>query len=194
MWEKISVKTSSGEGVEKVTAVLLRNGITGMEIVDSAERVRDLKSIVGSWDYADESLLIDDDMTYVVFYIAREDSSEEKLCKIKSELKRSCDVEILRELTDDIWQDEWKKHFKPMKIGNVVIVPVWEDYKASSSEIIFTIDPGAAFGTGQHESTKLCVIALQKFINKVRHVLALFVHFFDGFFRKRVQLFLRFLG
>ena len=166
MWEKISVKTSPGEGIENVTAVLLANGITGMEIVDSTERLRDLKSIVSSWDYADENLLVDDGVTNVVFYIAKGDDSEKNLCKIESELEQLGDVEVIRELSDESWQDEWKKHFKPMKIGNVVIVPVWEEYKANKKETVFLLDPGAAFGTGQHESTELCVIALQKFIKK----------------------------
>ena len=166
MWEKISVKTTSGEGIENVTAVLLSNGITGMEIIDPAERVRDLTAHVSTWDYADEHLLASDDKVYVDFYIAKGEGREEKLDKISSELKQIGYAEISRGFSDESeWLDEWKKHFRPIKIGDVVIVPEWEDYRAKTNETVFVIDPGGAFGTGQHESTKLCVIALQEFIS-----------------------------
>ena len=165
MWERISIKTTSGEGVENITAILVNNRIVGMEIIDGDERVRDLKSIVGTWDYAEESLLTSDSAAYVVFYVAKEDGSEELLHKIESDLKTIGRVEIDRTCADgNDWQDEWKKHFKLIKVGDVVIVPEWEDYKAKSHEMVFRIDPGAAFGTGQHESTKLCVHAIQEFV------------------------------
>lgn len=173
MWEKILIKTISGECVEIVTAVLIDNGIAGMEIVDAAERVKDLKSIIGSWDYAEESLLtINTDEIYVVFYIETCDGCEETLYKIESELKQFGEIELRREKTDGSeWLNEWKKYFKPIKIKDVVIVPVWEDYEAKNHETVFKIDPGAAFGTGQHESTMLCVHALQEFVKKDNIVL-----------------------
>ena len=156
MWEKICVKTLLSEGVEKISAVLINNGITGMEIVDSAERVRDLKSVTGTWDYADESLLKNDGKTFVYFYVAKEEGYEKLIGKIESELKRVVEVEIERERFDESeWADEWKKHFKPIKIGDVVIVPEWEEFETCPQDIIFRIDPGVAFGTGQHESTRL---------------------------------------
>ena len=165
MWHKISIKTMPGEGVENVTAVLISNGIVGMEVVDSAERVRDIKSIAGTWDYADENLLISDDKAFVVFYVAKEEGCEKLLSKIESELKQHGGTEIdCTNVDESEWQDEWKKHFKPTKIGDVVIVPVWEDYEAKKKDVVFMIDPGAAFGTGQHESTRLCVFAMQEFV------------------------------
>ena len=165
MWDKIIVESDSREGIENIAAVLVNNGIAGMEIIDSAERLSDLSSIVGSWDYADEHLLIDDNKMCVVFYLAKADGNDKVLGKIESELRMYCGVTILREKTDESkWSNEWKKHFKPIKIGNVVIVPKWEAYKASSDETVFMLDPGAAFGTGQHESTRLCVQALQEFV------------------------------
>ena len=166
MWEKITIKTTSGEGVENVIAILLENGIIGLEIIDGAQRVRDLKSVVSTWDYADENLLISDGSAYVVFYVDKNDDNEKKLSKIESDLNQLGKVKILREDMDEIWLDEWKKHFKPIKIGDVVIVPVWEEYEACDNETVFIIDPGTAFGTGQHESTKLCVMALQEFVKK----------------------------
>ena len=75
-------------------------------------------------------------------------------------------LEIRTENTnDENWLHEWKKHFKPMHVGTITVVPEWEDYiPKSSREIIFKIDPGSAFGTGQHQTTQLCITTLQKWI------------------------------
>ncbi|MBN2693162.1 50S ribosomal protein L11 methyltransferase [bacterium] len=60
------------------------------------------------------------------------------------------------------WQDEWKKHFKPIKIGSQVIVkPEWEEYTPINDEIIVLINPDMAFGTGHHETTALAIETLQ---------------------------------
>ena len=167
MYEKISIKTTSGLGVESVIAVLVSNGITGMEIIDSKERVSDLKSLAGTWDYADESLLECSEEASVVFYIEKADDRKKMLGKIESELKQLNGIKIERELEDaDKWQNEWKKHFKQTKIGKIVIVPEWTEYIAERGETVFRIDPGAAFGTGQHESTKLCIYALQEYVKR----------------------------
>ena len=165
MWDKIIVKSATADGIESIAAILINNGIVGMEIVDDDERVKDLKSMVSTWDYADESLLTSKGKAYVVFYVAKEDDSDKLIGKIESELKQIGGVDILREKTDESeWMNEWKKHFKPIKIGKIVIVPDWEAYEAKYNETVFRIDPGAAFGTGQHESTNLCVFALQEFV------------------------------
>lgn len=61
------------------------------------------------------------------------------------------------------WAEEWKKYFKPVPVGkNLVVVPSWENYQPASNEIIIKIDPGAAFGTGTHETTRLCLEALEE--------------------------------
>ena len=165
MWEKITVKARTSEDIESITAVLISCGIVGMEIIDHAERVRDLNNLISAWDYADESLLEPSTEKNIVFYIAKEDGCEEQERKIKSELKKVDCFEIIRECEYDCqWLNEWKKYFKPIKIGNVTIVPEWEKYEPKKNETIFRIDPGAAFGTGQHESTKLSILALQEYV------------------------------
>ena len=167
MWEKIIVRATSSATIENITAVLISNGIAGMEIVDAAERVRYLETIASKWDYADDSLLVNDGLMYVVYYLARDEGYEEKLCKIGSELRQLDGVEVTHgQMDDNKWQDEWKKHFKPIKIGEIVIVPEWEEYEKKTNETVFRIDPGAAFGTGQHESTMLSVLALTKFVKE----------------------------
>ena len=60
------------------------------------------------------------------------------------------------------WAEGWKQYFKPRKVGRrIVVAPTWEAYTPSGDEIVVRIDPGMAFGTGQHETTTLCVQALE---------------------------------
>lgn len=163
MWEKYSVRTTQGEGVEIVTAALLGQGITGMEIIDKDEMARDLKALAKNWDYADESLAAGagpGGEACVVFYLPKEDAGLlEKICRALGEQGHA--VEPSGFLDEADWLNEWKKHFKPLKIGKIVIVPEWEEYVPAGHETVVRLNPGGAFGTGQHESTELCVRALQ---------------------------------
>jgi ribosomal protein L11 methyltransferase len=71
----------------------------------------------------------------------------------------------LAEISDDEWAHSWKKYWHPQKISEkVVICPSWEEYKTVDEEIIINLDPGSAFGTGTHPTTRLCVQALEKVI------------------------------
>ncbi len=66
------------------------------------------------------------------------------------------------EITDCGWAETWKEHFKPARLGRrITVKPSWEPYAASSGEVVLTIDPGQAFGTGTHETTKLCLRFLE---------------------------------
>lgn len=62
----------------------------------------------------------------------------------------------------DAWRDGWRAHFKPLRVGErIVIRPSWEAYAAQPDDVVLTLDPGGAFGTGTHESTQLVLQALQ---------------------------------
>jgi len=68
------------------------------------------------------------------------------------------------ELPDQDWLTEWKKHWQPVEVGRLVIAPSWFLSEPSSSdEIVIRIDPGMAFGTGTHETTRLCLKAIDKY-------------------------------
>lgn len=72
----------------------------------------------------------------------------------------------LLEISDDEWAHSWKQYWHPQKISKkVVICPSWEEYKEKDEEIIINLDPGSAFGTGTHPTTRLCVQALEKIIS-----------------------------
>jgi ribosomal protein L11 methyltransferase len=74
-------------------------------------------------------------------------------------------------IIDPDWGEQWKKYFKPIRVSNnIIIKPTWERYTPSSRDIVIEIDPGMAFGTGQHASTRMCIEALEDIILKDRTV------------------------
>jgi len=74
-------------------------------------------------------------------------------------------------VVDQDWGEEWKKYFKPLRVSkNIVIKPTWERYAPAGRDIVIEIDPGMAFGTGQHPSTRMCLEAIEDIILKDRTI------------------------
>jgi ribosomal protein L11 methyltransferase len=74
-------------------------------------------------------------------------------------------------ITDPDWGEQWKKYFKPIRVcKNIVVKPTWERYTPDSRDIVVEIDPGMAFGTGQHASTRMCMQAIEDIILKDRSI------------------------
>jgi ribosomal protein L11 methyltransferase len=71
---------------------------------------------------------------------------------------------VKREIDGDLWREQWKEHFKPIHIDKLVIVPEWIDYKPIEGEIKVLLDSNMAFGTGEHETTSMCVEYLSKYV------------------------------
>lgn len=72
-------------------------------------------------------------------------------------------------LVDPDWEEQWKKYFKPLRVTrSIVIKPTWERYQATSRDTVIDIDPGMAFGTGQHPSTWMCLEAMEEILLKDR--------------------------
>ncbi len=73
--------------------------------------------------------------------------------------KPTMKTEIIR---DPGWEEEWKKYFKPIRVSrSIVVKPTWERYTQTGGDIVIDIDPGMAFGTGQHPSTRMCLEAME---------------------------------
>lgn len=68
-----------------------------------------------------------------------------------------------RELADRDWLAEWKKHWQPVEVGQFIIAPPWSEAPAARDQIVIRINPGMAFGTGTHETTRLCLKAVDKY-------------------------------
>jgi ribosomal protein L11 methyltransferase len=70
----------------------------------------------------------------------------------------------LEALPEEDWANSWKEYYKPLRIGKrLVIVPAWEKYEAEADDLIVRMDPGMAFGTGTHETTRLVIQLLEKY-------------------------------
>ena len=83
-----------------------------------------------------------------------------ELAQIFSCASPTVSVEILE---DQDWSETWKVHFKPFTIvPGLVIAPTWEHYETASDEQVIVMDPGMAFGTGHHETTRLCLELLRE--------------------------------
>ena len=68
----------------------------------------------------------------------------------------------LREVADEDWLGEWKKNWQPVTTGRFIVAPPWSEVPEVSGQIVIRIEPGMAFGTGTHETTRLCLSAIEK--------------------------------
>src|SRR5688500_14389430 len=68
----------------------------------------------------------------------------------------------LREVENRDWLEEWKKNWQPVEVGRFVIAPPWSNVEDAPGRIVIRIEPGMAFGTGTHETTRLCLAAIEK--------------------------------
>jgi len=102
------------------------------------------------------------------------DGWEEKLRGILDDagriwrLEAPMTYECSRVLEDD-WAERWKVHFKPLRIGKrLLVVPTWEDARPAPGDLVIRMDPGRAFGTGHHETTRLCLVWLEGWVESWR--------------------------
>ena len=142
----------------------------GVFIQDSMD-VIELEKAGKTWDYLEDGVFNESSIVTVKGFI--ETGKEDIIESIKlalSELKKVCPFDTgslnlsTKEIDGDKWREEWKNNFKPIKIGEIVIVPGWIDYEKKQDEIIVVMDSNMAFGTGEHETTSMCVEFLQKYV------------------------------
>jgi ribosomal protein L11 methyltransferase len=126
----------------------------------------DLKTCYG--DLIDESILnADKTVASVLVYLSVDGSTNDTLAFLRerfSELSIDANITVSG-VNEEDWANSWKEYYKPIKIGEkIVIVPAWEKYTQQEGEIIVRMDPGMAFGTGTHETTRLVIRLLEKYI------------------------------
>lgn len=157
--------------LEPVIGILLEFGIEGIVIDVRDELERALDAAAESWNYADREILFKDNREdHVSFYLPEGGNSGEVVLQIAERLTGyvpaafppRLKIELVR---DEDWENNWKQYYKPIKIGNrLVIKPSWEDYTQNEYESVLAMDPGQAFGSGQHETTLMCLEALTEYI------------------------------
>lgn len=171
-WAEINVYTST-DGIETVTGELIALGITGFVIKDAKDFEDFLNDKTGNWDYIDDDLMgLRDCETTVTFYLQQDAAGAELLQHARdciSALKeRSGDdmgrLEIeVKNVRDEDWANNWKKYFKPIEIGDKLLVkPSWEPVQPGETRRILEIDPAGSFGTGQHDTTRLCLELIER--------------------------------
>ncbi len=168
-YEEITIYTSQS-GLEVLTGRLLDIGIEGIIVEDPQEVRAMLEGLSGQSGLVDEALLEPgDERPRIKLYLPDNAQGFNQLALIKDMLctLRSDDtlgsLELaLSHVKDEDWAEQWKKYFVPIEFDKLVIKPTWENYDNRDNRLILNIDPGMSFGTGSHESTKLCLSLLEQ--------------------------------
>lgn len=174
-WIKVTVYTTNA-GIEPVSGRLMQLGITGLVIEDESEFNDFLEETKEFWDYVDDGLRESmSGETRVIVYVSDDISGHELLAAIRGSMAELAglnedgtfgrlEVETDSTRTED-WANVWKKYFHTLEIGEKLIIkPEWEELAAPTDRIVFNINPGMSFGTGSHETTRLCLEQLEKYI------------------------------
>lgn len=172
IWTKLTVDTTC-DAVDILSAFLQEKGVEGIMIEDNVPLTEDEKNAM----FVDIPLIegIDDGNAKVSCFVDENFDIDSLKILILDELERLSEFlpvgtkEITVSNTEDKdWINNWKEFFKPFKLyENIVIKPTWEEYISdNASDIIVEIDPGIAFGTGSHETTKLCIGQIKKYLVK----------------------------
>jgi len=172
-WKKLKIFCNPN-AVEILSAVLLDNGITGF-IINDPNTIDELYNDEHShWAY------IDDDLeNYKNFdcnievYFPQDEQGRENLLSVQSAVKVLKDQDFgfdlgslqfeYDEADDKLWLNDWKKYFKPIKIGDTFYIkPSWETIEEEHNRYVIEMDPANSFGSGTHATTQLCLTAFEK--------------------------------
>jgi ribosomal protein L11 methyltransferase len=169
-WTKFTLETTT-EAVDLVGNMLSELGIEGIEIVDNIQITEQERKQLFI-DFLPE-LNPDDGSAKVSFYIDIDEDAEKILDNVKDGLKELSEfIDIgsgaitVSETEDKDWINNWKQFFKPFRIDDTIVIkPTWEQLaEHKANDLVIEIDPGTSFGTGSHETTKLCIISLKKYL------------------------------
>ena len=133
------------------------------------------------WDYVEEEVFnkSGQDGVLIKTYIPEERNVLELIETVKARmaLLPSFGLDIgegsvsLSNVNESDWANEWKKYYKPTKVGKKIVVkPSWEEYEKQEGDLIIELDPGMAFGTGTHETTSMCIRELENYVDETKTV------------------------
>lgn len=160
------------EGSELVSFVLWEYTQDGVAVYDFQD-VLALAKEGRAWDYVDDKVLNGSEKVICKAYFPQSSAKQsiKEIEKKLSDLKENAPFDVgsletvKKEVDGDLWREQWKENFKPIHIGKVVIVPEWIKYTAKDGEIPVFLDSNMAFGTGEHETTSMCVEFLEKYVS-----------------------------
>ena len=165
-WTEIKV-TVPVERVDEAGAIVSMTVPYGIYIEDYSD-MEDAVLEIAHIDLIDEELLERDRSKGIVHvYISPEENPNEAVSFIKERLDaENISYEINTVLCKNAdWENNWKKYFKPMPVGErLLIQPIWKDKVEAGDRVVLNLEPGLAFGSGSHETTRLCLAAIEKYI------------------------------
>ena len=177
IWKKLTIDTSV-EAVDLISEFLSELGVEGVMIEDNVPLSEDdLKSM-----FVDIPAIMgeDDGTARVSCFVDDSFDINELKADIAAELVRleefidvgSKEISVSDTSDDSTWQNNWKQYFKPFRLyDNIVILPTWEEYDdIRPDDIVVRIESVMAFGTGTHETTKLCIGQLKKYLKEGQSV------------------------
>ena len=180
-WLELKIDTSHA-GLDAVTDMLEQQGVTGVMIDDEADFQSFLENNRQYWDYVDDDLLAQKKgVSRVTFYLERNEDAYGTVAAVRmamSALKKDHPeyaplLLTMADVADEDWENNWKQFYKPMEIGNrLLVVPEWEEAHGGE-RVKLVLEPGLTFGTGSHATTRLCLQALDTHIHGGERVLDL---------------------
>ncbi len=168
---KISVNADDTEKAGDIASMVVPYGIYIEDYRDLEAEAREIAHI----DLIDEDLLKKDRTKAIVhIYISPEENPAEAVAFLRERFTAE-GIEneiILNECKNEDWENNWKQYFHPIPVGEKLLIrPTWEDEFDPGDRKVLNIEPGLAFGTGTHETTRLCLETLEKHINEETTVL-----------------------
>ena len=177
----VSTTTSAQELVADVMWNYTNYGVAISDVLDVVELLNDRKS---TWDYVDDAVLreLNSNVTLVKAYIPL-DITDETVKRISADLdalKKNCaengietgSLETVKRIVDgDDWIEIWRKHYRPIELGNVLICPAWIERKPKEGQVEIIIDSNMAFGTGEHETTSMVISLMQNYVKNAETVI-----------------------
>ena len=172
---ELTIHTTT-EASELVADVMWEETPHGVAVCDKNDIIALQKDSTVFWDYLDENLSTPAQTDVLVKCFLEPKLANAAIRRIMEKIRERQTFaggeipfgtleEVRREIEGDDWIDVWKKHFRPIHVGErVVIVPEWIAYEPQAGEVIITLDSNMAFGTGEHETTSMCLELLQKYL------------------------------
>jgi ribosomal protein L11 methyltransferase len=168
-WVKFTLTTTT-KAVDLISSTFDEIGIEGIEIEDNIPLTE--AETKGMFIDILPELPPDEGVAKVSFYLDPDSNIEEMLKRVEEsldELSMFTDLGARTieksETEDKDWINNWKQFFKPFTVDDILIKPTWEEIpEEHKDKLLIQIDPGTAFGTGQHETTQLCIRQLKKYV------------------------------
>lgn len=180
-WLELRIDTTPA-GLEPVSDLLREQGVEGIVIDDEGDFQDFLENNHQYWDYVDDELLAEKrGKCRLTFYLEENEGGFATLAQVRIALsalkKRHPEFAPLlltmANVEDADWENNWKQFYKPMEIGErLLVIPEWEEAKPSE-RVKLILNPGLTFGTGSHATTRLCLQALERHIHGGEKVLDL---------------------